>query len=125
MYESPLRAYEEGAKTSSSSRDLESSALFKAARVLEACQNSWQTADRPTRLAEALRHNLRLWTLFQVELAEPDNQLPADLRVNLLRLSSFVDRRTFEIMADPRPEKLQALIDINRQIASGLANKPE
>jgi flagellar protein FlaF len=125
MFSNAARAYEEGGKTTASSRELESSALFKAARILETCQRTWNQEDRPARLAEALRYNLRLWTLFQVELSQPENELPRDLRVDLLRLSAFVDQRTFEIMAEPRPEKLQALIDINRQIASGLAAKPE
>ena len=54
----------------------------------------------------------------------PDNALPVDLRRDLLSLSAFVDRRTFDVMASPSPEKLSALIDINRHIASGLTGTP-
>ena len=36
--------------------------------------------------------------------------------------SFFVNERTFEIMADPESMKLQALIDIDRDIAMGLSS---
>lgn len=121
MFNSARQAYEQGTKTASSSRQLEAAALFKCAHMLESCQRSWDAPDRAEALDEALRHNLRLWTLFQAEMAQPEHEMPVDIRVNLLKLSRFVDRRTFELMADPQPEKLQALIDINRNIGTGLS----
>jgi flagellar protein FlaF len=90
--------------------------------MLEACQRSWDEPGRPAALDEALRHNMRLWTLFQAELAHPKHEMPVDMRVNLLKLSRFVDKRTFELMADPQPDRLQALIEINRNIGSGLSS---
>jgi flagellar biosynthesis activator protein FlaF len=89
--------------------------------MLESCQRAWDAPGRDQALDEALRHNLRLWTLFQAELVQPERSIPADIRINLLKLSRFVDKRTFELMADPQPDKLQALIDINRNIGSGLS----
>ncbi len=121
MFNSARQAYEQGTKTASSSRQLEAAALFKCARMLESCQRDWNAPSRDEALDAALRHNLRLWTLFQAELVQPERVIPADIRINLLRLSRFVDKRTFELMADPNPQKLQALIDINRNIGSGLS----
>jgi len=121
MFNSARQAYEQGTKTASSSRQLEAAALFKCARMLESCQRDWDAPGRAAALDEALRHNLRLWTLFQGELAQPEHMIPADIRLNLLKISRFIDKRTFELMAEPRPEKLQALIDINRNIGSGLS----
>ena len=66
-------------------------------------------------LSEALKRNQKLWTLFQAELARPDHELPVDLRRDLLRISRFIDKRTFELLSSPEPEKLTALIDINRR----------
>jgi flagellar protein FlaF len=120
MFVSAQKAYDQGRKTTEAPRELEAAALFKTARMLEACQKEWESETRRTRLSDALRMNQRLWTLFQTELARPDHELPLDLRRDLLRLSLFVDKRTFEVMANPSPEKLTALIDINRHIASGL-----
>ena len=121
MFNSARQAYDQGAKTTGSGRQLEANALFKCARMLEACQRSWDAPGRAAELDEVLRQNMRLWTLFQAEMARPEHEMPVDMRVNLLKLSRFVDKRTFEMMADPQPEKLQALIDINRNIGSGLS----
>lgn len=121
MRHDPGHAYEAGAKTAVTNRELEATALFKAARKLEACMQNWGAADHANQLDEALRYNLRLWTLFQCELAQPGHEMVPELRRDLLRLSGFVDKRTFEIMADPEPAKLQALIDIDRNIAMGLS----
>ncbi len=121
MFNNPRDAYDAGRKATSSSRELEAAALFKAARLLEACQQGWDRPDAAARLDAALGFNQRLWTLFQCELEAPDHPLAPPIRANLLRLSAFVDRRTWEIRADPAPEKLQALVDVNRAIGSGLA----
>ena len=125
MEHNALRAYESASRMAPSTRELEANALFKAARKLEACQQTWDAADRTARCAEALRYNQRLWTFFQAELARPDHQLDRQIRQSLLTLSVFIDRRTFEIMASPKKEKLQALIDINRNVAAGLNVKPQ
>src|SRR5438128_12555160 len=121
MFSKPMRAYEAGIKATATGRELEAAALFKAARLLESCRDAWAAPERAAKLNEALRYNQRLWTIFQVELGRPDHGLPDDLRLNLLRLGAFVDRRTFDLISDPAPEKLDALIGINRNIASGLS----
>jgi len=121
MFNSPHDAYDTARKTSPSSRELEAAALFKAARLLEACQQRSDREDGPARLDAALRYNQRLWSLFQCELDAPDHPLPPDIRLNLLRLGTFVDRRTLEIRVDPSPAKLQELVDLNRTIGAGLA----
>jgi len=121
MFASAKRTYESGSRAAPSGRELEAAALFKAARQIEVCQREWDVPGRAQRLDEALRYNQRLWTFFQGELAADDCPLPAELRRNLIRLSSFIDRRTFEMMGAPTTDGLQALIDINRNIATGLA----
>jgi len=72
-------------------------------------------------LEAALRHNQSLWTFLQAELLEPSSPVPADLRTQLLAISRFVDRRTFEMMGAPWADGLAPLIAVNRQIAAGLA----
>jgi flagellar protein FlaF len=121
MFRDSRRAYESGARSATTNRELESAALSKAARQLDDVRRAWAAADRPRRLEEALTYNRRLWTFFQGELAASDHPMPRELRVDILRLSAFVDRRTMEVFADPQPQKLAALIEINRQLAAGLA----
>ena len=125
MFGSARRAYESGTKSAPSGRELEAAALFKAARQLEACRANWDAAGRAARLDEALRYNQRLWTFFQGELLAEGCPLPAELRANLLRLSAFVDRRTFEMLALPTAEGLRVLVEIDRNIAAGLSAQAE
>ncbi|HTF99749.1 MAG TPA: flagellar biosynthesis regulator FlaF [Nitrospirota bacterium] len=94
--------------------------LNKAALLLRQCQNSWDSEDRNDRLSEAVRYNQRVWSFFQNELAKPDNPLPKKLREDILSLSLFIDKRLFEVLAMPSPEKLNAVININLNIAAGL-----
>ena len=121
MRNDPRNAYEAGAKTAVTNRELEATALFKAARKLETCVQNWGRDGHAAQLDEALRYNLRLWTLFQCELSQPEHGMVPELRLDLLQLSAFVDKSTFEMMAAPEADKLQCLIDIDRNIAMGLS----
>lgn len=123
MPSNPLDVYQSIEKDSLSGRDLEASALANAASKLAAVQQSWDADGHGERLMEALRFNQHLWTLFQTELAADSNPIPAEIKQNLLSLSAFVDKRTFEIMSFPEPSKLDILININNNIAAGLRSE--
>jgi flagellar biosynthesis activator protein FlaF len=120
MPSNPLEAYQSVEKSTLSGRDLEASVLNKAALRLQDVQARWAEANLTERLDEALKYNQRVWSFFQAEVSMPDNPLPAEIKQNILALSVFVDRRIFEVMAYPAPEKLDILININRNIAAGL-----
>ena len=120
MYSSPLQAYETVSKASIPGREIEAAVLNQGALKLKECQNNWNADDRDERLATALNYNQRIWTILQGELVKADHPLPKQIRQNLLALSTYVDKRIFEIMAFPSPEKLNIVIDINRNIAAGL-----
>lgn len=115
-----LDAYQSVEKTTLSGRELEAAVLMRAAQMLAEVQSQWDAPDRDERLDQALRYNQRLWTLFQVELTAPDHPMPVEIKRNLLSLSAFIDKRTFEVMAFPEPRKLDVLISINKNIAAGL-----
>jgi flagellar protein FlaF len=90
-------------------------ALLESARMLH------QTKDGPIEdFRNALRKNWRLWTIFQASLLEPDCTVPAPVRSNLLGLSNFIDRQTAGLLAVRDAKKVDALININRQISEGL-----
>ena len=123
MHSNPLQAYQAVEKTTLSGRETEARILTQAALMLKECQQNWDAPDRKTRLNEALRFNQRIWSIFQAELAKEDNPLPHKLKVDLLRLSSFVDKRIFEVQARPAQEKLTIIININDNIAAGLRSR--
>jgi len=119
-----LEAYRTAQKSVMSGREIEAMALTKAALQLKKCRNNWDIDDRDGKRFESLKFNQDIWTILQGELAKDDNPLPLQLRQDLLSLSLFVDRRTFDIMAFPSPEKLDILININLNIAAGLRSNP-
>ena len=106
--------------TPSSPRETEGRALLESARRLSDAQKS---GDNDQILTNA-RLNWRLWTIFQAELTAPDCPVPAEIRQNMLNLCNFVDKRTVEILAEPKPELLTVLININRNVAAGLLTEP-
>jgi flagellar protein FlaF len=124
VYQAALKTYESVVKSTLSGREIEAEVLTKAALKLKECQTHWDAADRTAKLDQALRHNQRIWSILQAELGKPDNPLPEAIKLNLLRLSAFVDKRIFEIMAYPSPEKLTIIININSNIAAGLRSRP-
>ncbi|OGU10245.1 MAG: flagellar biosynthesis regulator FlhF [Geobacteraceae bacterium GWC2_58_44] len=107
-------------KESMSGRELEASVLTKAGLMLKACQDNWDAPDRETKLLDAIKFNQKVWSFFQAELSEPGNPMPKQLREDILNLSLFLDKRFFEVMAYPEPQKLSIAIDINFNIAAGL-----
>ena len=124
MYANSVGAYETVSKMTMPGREIEAAVLTKAARKLKLCQEHWDTADRDGLLDEALKYNQRIWSIFQSELSREDNPLPQKLRFDIIRLSTFVDRRIFDTMVDPNPEKLSIIIEINNNLASGLRGSP-
>lgn len=124
MYQAAYKAYENVNKSTMSGRDVEAEVLTKAALKLKECQDNWIQNGRDSELVAALKYNQRIWTIFQAELEKVDNPLPNSLKMDLLRLSAFIDRRTLDALAYPAPEKLTILIKINHNIAAGLRARP-
>jgi flagellar biosynthesis activator protein FlaF len=120
MYKRELEVYKATDKATMSGREIEASVLTEAAFKLKDCQDNWGAEDRGLKLQEAFRFNQLIWSVFQGELVRTDHPLPKNLRRDILSLSAFIDKRIFETMAYPSPEKLTAIININLNIAAGL-----
>ena len=124
MQSAQIETYRNVHKMTLTGRELEAAVLTKAAQKLTFCQNNWGASDLEENLQEALRYNQQVWTVFQTELSNPENPLPKKLKEDLLSLSAFIDRRIFDILSFPSPEKLNAIININLNIAAGLSGSP-
>ena len=116
-------AYARVAKATQSPRELEASVLLKAASRLQAVREDWD--GRRAELDEALTFNRKLWTILVTSVTDADNPLPQAIKNNMANLAIFVFERTITIMTEPGPEKLSALITINREIAAGLRAQPK
>jgi flagellar protein FlaF len=124
MFANAVGAYEMVSKLTMSGRETEAAVLTKAARMLQKCQEQWNTDHLDSMLEEALKFNQRIWSIFQSELSHEQNPLQKKLRLDIIRLSAFIDKRIFETMAEPSPEKLNIIIDINYNLAAGLRDSP-
>ena len=115
-------AYARVAQATQSPRELEATILIKAATRLQAIRENWE--GRRAELDEALTFNRKLWTILVASVTDADNPLPQAIKNNIANLAMFVFERTITVMVEPAPEKLAALVNINREIAAGLRAKP-
>jgi flagellar biosynthesis activator protein FlaF len=126
VYTNQLDAYRIAQNTNEnmSGRDIEAAALTRCALLLSDCRKNWDAPGRDAELSEALRINQIVWSILQSELVKDDNPLPVEIRKDILTLSVFIDNRIIEVMAQPAPEKLKIIIDINLNLAAGLHGSP-
>jgi flagellar protein FlaF len=126
MQHNSVNAYTTNQKENLSGRELEASVLSRAGLMLKSVKDNWNAPDRDQKLLEAVKFNQKVWSFFQAELSDPENPLPKNLREDILNLSIFIDKRLFEVMAYPEPDKLSIVIDIDFNIAAGLrTNNPQ
>jgi flagellar biosynthesis activator protein FlaF len=93
-----------------------------AARKLQEIQTNWSGPDKA--MHSALLFNRRLWTIFMSAAENDSNPQPVDVRQNILNIAVFVMQQTIDMQFNPDPAKLKPLIDINCNIAAGLAGRP-
>lgn len=123
MQNQATAAYQTMAKRTGDPRELESSLLSKAALQLQYIRDDWDN-KRP-QLTEALLFNRRIWTVFLTSVTDDKNPLPREIRQNVANLGLFVMKQTLAVQSDPSPQKLDSLININRELARGLRQRPE
>lgn len=110
-------AYRSQMHATSAPRDTEYDLLARITGRLRQAMAECGPAAFPA-LAAAMHDNRRLWTAFAVDLADPGNALPRDLRARLFHLSEFVSAHTDRVLAgDALPE---VLIEVNLAVMRGL-----
>jgi len=115
------QAYGMVAKQIASPRELEADLLLKAASRLQAIRDSWETSK--PELDDALLFNRKLWSVFLTSVTSDEHPLPQAVRQNVANLGVFVMNQTVSLMADPKPNRLAPLININRELAAGLLGR--
>ena len=91
---------------------------MKAASRLQSVKDGWPQTSGDLR--HALTYNRRLWTIFATSATADENPLPQSIKQNIANLGLFIFKQTMALEAEPAPEKLTALIGINKEIAAGL-----
>jgi flagellar protein FlaF len=116
---SASRLYKAVSEKIASPRSTEADLLLEAAIRLQKVQGNWDSRGARD-LDEALRYNRMLWTIFISTVTKAENPLPQAIRQNVANLGIFVIKHTLAILAEPKPEKITTLIEINRNLAAGL-----
>jgi flagellar biosynthesis activator protein FlaF len=113
-----IQAYAKTQSLALSQRELEARALLKSASKLQALKENWDPSIAS--IEDALSHNRKVWTLFLAAATDEECTLPPEARSNMIGLARFVVNQCMRILFDPKPEKLDLLIEINQHIAAGL-----
>ncbi len=112
-------AYQEGVKRAETPTETDAAVLENAALLLEQARK----IPGEEEFYMALNYNQRIWTVIQAYVTG-DTPWPDLIKANLLSLSIFIDKQTLRAMAESDPDKLEVLININRQIAAGFRSVP-
>jgi flagellar protein FlaF len=115
------QAYGKVAKQTTNQRELEADLLLQAASRLQAICDGWDS--KKDQLDAALLANRKLWSVFLASATSQDNPLPIPVRQNIANIGLFVFKQTLELMIEPKPESINALIGINRELAAGLRSE--
>ncbi len=99
-----------------SPRDAEYEAIAKISHRLRAAAQN-RSKDFAAYVG-ALHDNNRLWTTLATELAQPENELPKDLRARLFWLAEFTASETRKLLRNEGDVGI--LIEINSAVLQGL-----
>jgi len=118
MQQQAAAAYQQIAKKTASPRELEAILLSKSAAQLQRIKDDWD--NRKSELEGALTYNRKLWTVFLTSVTKEENPLPVAIKQNVANLGIFVMNQTVQILANPGPDELTVMININQELSAGL-----
>ena len=111
-----VQAYQQAAARAESPREIEYRLFGQVTRALMAAA-ALDAADLAGRM-DALDWNRRMWSVLASDCASPGNQLPNQLRANIISLSLWVNRHTTAIMRSEA--EFGPLIEVNKLMMQGL-----
>ncbi|WP_299684811.1 flagellar biosynthesis regulator FlaF [uncultured Tateyamaria sp.] len=114
-----MRGYAENAVTTRNERRSEYDVFARVTQGLRDTATKAK-ANFPA-YAEALHLNRRLWTALVVDLADPENPIPSDLKARVLYLSEFTQHHTRKILRDGA--SVMPLLEINMAVMRGLKSE--
>jgi flagellar protein FlaF len=87
-------------------------------QITGALMDAKSTGSKGTSLVDVIDRNRRLWSMLAGDCMSDGNQLPKELRAQIVSLAIWVSKYSAEIMHKGAP--IDPLIDINRNIMQGL-----
>ncbi|MCG8490536.1 MAG: flagellar biosynthesis regulator FlaF [Sneathiellales bacterium] len=112
-----VAAYQQANRNSENPRQTEYRAFAIFTRALEEAE-----AEGPMAVVKAVADNQRLWVTLQMDLASPGNELPKELKAQLLSIAIWVNKYSTDAMKGEA--SLEPLVTVNKQIMEGLRGTP-
>jgi flagellar protein FlaF len=122
MQQQGAHAYQQVARQTTNPRDLEANLLSRSATRFQRIRDDWDSGNGD--LFGALQFNRKLWNIFLNSVTSPESALPLDVRQNVANLGVFVLKHSLAVQIEPAAQKLDVLININRNLAAGLRASP-
>lgn len=120
MHQLARKAYSDVTSRTASDKQIEYALFSEITNALK--EVAAQKMPPPAVWADAIDRNLQLWLTLTIDLLNPDNQLPPELRMGLLNLGEMVRRISHRVLAGDA--ELSELIEINEAIIAGLSGDP-
>ncbi|MEO0392794.1 MAG: flagellar biosynthesis regulator FlaF [Pseudomonadota bacterium] len=118
-------AYQQSQNATQDPRHVEYRLLGQVTAALITAQQVWEKSkadvEAKKQVVDAALWNRNVWSAFRTDLLDEGNQLPKELKAQLISISLFIERETNSIMTGDAD--FEALIDINQQIIEGLRPK--
>jgi len=116
---SGYQAYGRAQNTTESPRSTEYRLLAQVCGALTRARDGKRGTSE---FVDALLWNKKVWDAFIIDLSSEGNQLPKELRAQIIGLGLWVGRETIQVL-DGNGD-IDALINVNRTIMEGLAPQP-
>ena len=111
-------AYAPASAATHTARDIEYHAFAHVTGRLAEARDRAAEIGGLAKLAEAMFDNVRLWATLAADCASDANQLPRELRAQIIGLANFARTHMSKVLAGS--ETVDALIEINMAIMKGL-----
>lgn len=108
-------AYRRSLNTTQSPREVEYRLLAQVTAALIEAQGDPKDLSRKI---DAVNWNKQVWDAFMVDVNDPENRLPRELRAAIISLAIWVTKETSLVIDDKAD--LEALIAVNKDIMKGL-----
>lgn len=88
-------------------------------RSIDLLANARDKGARSQEAVEAIHFMIRVWTAFVDDLGNPDNELPKELRANLISIGLWLLREGEEVRQG-RSQNFDGLIEVSQIIRDGM-----
>jgi len=124
-YNQATQSYKK-AEAEKTGRDLEAAVLLKSSIKMEMLAKKMKSGEkvRVQEIGDVLDANQKIWQVFLDNMMDDNFPVPQEIKNNIANLALFIFKRTNEVFLTGDPNKIDALIDINRNIATGLNKNP-